>query len=467
MPGFPRRSILTTRIVAISSRSRGSDRCRIVATDAINTMLTRRNRRTAGADLKRRNTMSFTSRTGIKVLIVVASVGAAGIVAERHLAASPSPVNSTKAESPPRVEVVHPRRATVAKRLQTNATLEAFEESDLFAKVSGYLSDVRVDIGDHVKAGQVLAVIDIPEMEQELAEAKAQLESKQSSLEIARRQLDHFKANVMLQNALLKRREELGAAGHFISDRTLDEVRANAEIAKADLGVAEANRALAANEVDVAAATVEKIKALLAYTQIVAPFDGVVSRRQVNRGDLVQAATATRTTPSAGSLFTVQRIDTIRVFCDVPEDDVPHLHVGDPAIVRPSGFDGKPFIGKVTRFSLRLDPETRNMRTEIDLPNPRERLYPGTYAVVSLEMNRRPDVLTVPATAVGSDGDGNFVYTITDHRITRLAVKTGLTDNGRIEVIEGLSEETLVVASTKGAPPLRTAVQPQMARENS
>jgi RND family efflux transporter MFP subunit len=163
----------------------------------------------------------------------------------------------------------------------------------------------------------------------------------------------------------------------------------------------------------------------------------------------------------------MQRIDTIRVFCDVPENDVPHLHVGDPAIVKPSGFDGEPFIGKVTRFSLRLDPETRDMRTEIDLPNPEERLYPGTYAVVSLEMNRRPDALTVPAVAVGSDGDGNFVYTISDNRITRLAVKTGLTDNGRIEVIGGLSEETPVVASTKGVSPLRTAVQPQMVRENS
>jgi RND family efflux transporter MFP subunit len=362
---------------------------------------------------------------------------------------------------------VRPRRATLAQRLRTNATLVAFEESDLFAKVSGYLSDVRVDIGDHVKAGQVLAVIDLPEMKQELAEARAQLESKRSSLESASRQLDHNKADVALQNALAKDREQLGEGRQFISDRTLDQVHANADIAKADLGVAEANRELAANQVDVAAATVEKIKTLLAYTQIVAPFDGVVARRQVNRGDLVQAATATRTTPSAGSLFTVQRIDTIRVFCDVPENEVPHLHVGDPAIVKPSGFDGEPFIGKVTRFSLRLDPETRNMRTEIDLPNPKERLYPGTYAEVSLEMNRRLDALTVPTAAVGSDADGNFVYTITDNRITRLAIKTGLTDDGRTEVTAGLAEETPVVAITKGAPPLRTAVQPQMVRENS
>src|ERR1700687_4338446 len=300
--------------------------------------------------------MNFTSRTGIKVLVVVVGVGAAGIIAERHLAAAPAPVNSTKVDSPPRVKIVRPRRVTVAQRLQTNATLEAFEEADLFAKVSGYLSDVRVDIGDHVKAGQVLAVIDVPEMKQELAEAKAQFESKQSSLESARRQLDHHKADLELQNALSKDREQLGEGRGFISDRTLDQVHANADIAKADLGVAEANRDLAANQVDLAAATVEKTKTLLTYTQIVAPFDGVVARRQVNRGDLVQAATSTRTTPSAGSLFTVQGIVTIRACFEIPENDVPHLHVGDPAIVKPSGFDGKPFIGKGTRFSRRRGP---------------------------------------------------------------------------------------------------------------
>jgi len=166
-------------------------------------------------------------------------------------------------------------------------------------------------------------------------------------------------------------------------------------------------------------------------------------------------------------LFTVQRIDPIRVFCDVPENDVPHLHIGDPAIVKPSGFNGKPFIGKVTRFSLRLDPETRNMRTEIDLPNIEERLYPGMYAQVLLEMNRRPGALTVPSAAVGSDGGGDFVETIVDDRITRLAIKAGLTDNGRIEVTAGLSEDTPVVATIKSAPPPGTAVQPQIMRGSS
>src|SRR6266481_6337601 len=381
--------------------------------------------------------MNFTNRTGIKVLAVVIGVGAAGIVADWHLAASPPPspslVSPWKPDNLPRVEVVRPRRATVAQRLQTNATLEAFEETDLFAKVSGYLSDVRVDIGDHVKAGQVLSVIDVPEMGKELAEAKAQLESKRKALETALREVEHHKADVTLQDATLKRQEVL-FEGRAITDQTLDEVRAKTQIAKADLGVAEANQAFAAAQVNLGAATVEKIKALLGYAQIVAPFDGVVARRLVNRGDLVQAATSTRTTP----LFTVQRIDTMRVFCDVPEDDAPHIRLGDPALVKPAGFEGQPYVGKVTRFSLRLDPETRNMRTEIDLPNPEERLYPGMYAQVSLDMNTHPNALTLPAAAVGSDSGGNFVYTVTGDRITRVPIKIGLADNGNIEVTAGL-----------------------------
>jgi len=122
--------------------------------------------------------------------MMVAALAAGAILAQKHLAASaPPPARSTEVDSRPRIEVVHPRRVTVAQRLQTNATLAAFEEADLFAKVTGYLSDVRVDIGDHVKAGQILAVIDIPELEQQLAEDQAQLASKQSALETARRQV--------------------------------------------------------------------------------------------------------------------------------------------------------------------------------------------------------------------------------------------------------------------------------------
>jgi RND family efflux transporter MFP subunit len=397
----------------------------------------------------------------MKVLAAVAVIIAGAAGALLYLGASPSS-NATAAApaSQPGVDVVKPGRATLVHRVQSNATLEAFEDADLFAKASGYLSDVRVDIGDHVKADQVLAVIDVPELKQELAEAKAQLESRKSSLESARRQLDHHRADVALQTGLAKDREQLGQGRQFISDRTLDQVRANADIAKADLGVAEANVDLAANQIDVAAATVERIKTLLTYTQIVAPFDGVVARRQVNRGDLVQAATSTRTTP----LFKLQRIDTIRVFCDVPENDALHIRVGDRATVKVFGLNGEPVIGAITRFAYRLDPETRNMRTEIDLPNTDERLYPGMYAQVSLELNRRDDVLAVPVTAIGSDAQGTFVFTVQNDRIERKAVKVGIRDNGRAEVIEGLSENAAVVAAAKSAPAAGTIIKSVGAR---
>jgi RND family efflux transporter MFP subunit len=218
--------------------------------------------------------------------------------------------------------------------------------------------------------------------------------------------------------------------------------------------VAESNLNLADAQVDVAAATVERTKALLGYSKVVAPFDGVVSQRLVNRGDLVQAATSTRTTP----LFKVHRIDIIRVFCDVPENEVAQVRVDDPATVKPIGLNGMLFTGTVTRFAARLDPQTRNMRTEIDLQNTDGRLYPGMYAEVALEMNRHPDVLTVPASAVGTDGSETSVYVVNSEGIERVPVKFGLRDGDRVEVADGLSDKAAVVLVARTAPPPGTPV---------
>jgi multidrug resistance efflux pump len=163
----------------------------------------------------------------------------------------------------------------------------------MYAKISGYLSEMSVDIGDHIKAGQILALVNVPEMEKELAEAEAQLESRKRSADSARLQVNHNKADLALQEVTLKRLENLAnrGTGRLVSEQAVDESRARTEVSRADLDVAESNRALATAEVELAAATVEKTKAVLAYSKIVAPFDGVVAQRLVNRGDLVQAAT--------------------------------------------------------------------------------------------------------------------------------------------------------------------------------
>ncbi len=287
------------------------------------------------------------------------------------------------------------------------ATVEAFEQTDLYAKAAGYLTDVKVDIGDHVTAGQVLAVIDVPELQTELLEAKAMLNAKKQllaaaeagikqvamSLEVAKHQVAKYKADAQFQEITLKRQQEL-FSGKAITDQQLDEVRNKSIAAAADVGVAEAkvaaadadvvgsraNRDVAAAQVDVAAAQIEKIATLLRYASITSPYDGVVTRRLVNRGDLVQAATATRT----GPLFTVLAVHKVRIFCEVPQEQVGIVAKDTAAAIKISGIGGEAIAGRVTRMSGALDPTTRTLRVEIDLLNPGEKILPGMYAQVTL-----------------------------------------------------------------------------------
>jgi len=350
------------------------------------------------------------------------------LAAVAYLVVAPAAQNVSGTPSTPEqnVETVHPVRATIAHSFNTNGTLEAFETADLYPKVSGYLTEVRMDIGDHVKAGQVLAVISLPETEKELAEAEATVAAKRADLALS-------KITLQRQEGLLKIQGT--------SQQTYDEAKGKAAVAAAD--------------VDLAVATVDRIRTMLGYRQILAPFDGVVSRRQVNRGDFVQAATAGRTTP----LFTVQRVDMIRVFCNVPESDVARLRVGVAASIKPYGHEDMPIQGKVTRFEDRLDPETRNMRTEIDVPNADGALYPGMYAQVSLETEHHDNALTLPVSAIGTNPDGKFVYTVQQGRIVREAVRIGMTEGGVVELLGGIGEVAEIVLSIQSAPLPGTAVK--------
>jgi RND family efflux transporter MFP subunit len=212
-------------------------------------------------------------------------------------------------------------------------------------------------------------------------------------MEVAKKQLAGIEADQKLAQVTLKRQEEL-FAGKAATVQQLDEVRAKAQVAsaavevgqakiagaEADVRAAEANRAVAAAQERVAAAEVQRLQALLQYTKIVAPFEGVITRRWVNVGDLVQAATASRTTP----LFNCQKIDVVRVYCDVPESSVAGVRTGVGAEVKLYGPAGQTIHGTVTRIATALDPATRTMRAEIDLPNPDETLRPGMYAQVTL-----------------------------------------------------------------------------------
>ena len=357
-----------------------------------------------------------------------ASLAAAGVAAYLFLSPESDHAAAASSQAAPEqtVETVRPKRTDIGRIFDTNATLEAFETADLYPKVSGYLAEVRVDIGDHVKAGQVLAVISLPETEKELAEAEATVDAKRADLALQRLTLQRQEGLLKIQGT---------------SQQSYDEAKGKADVAAA--------------EAQLASATAEKIRTMLAYSRIVAPFDGVVAQRQVNRGDFVQSASSGRNTP----LFTVQRVDVIRIFCNVPESDVSRMRVGLRASVKPFGLDGKPIAGTVTRFAGRLDPQTRNMRTEIDVPNPGGLLYPGMYAQVSLETELHQHALTLPASAVGTDPNGSFVYVVTQGRIVRQTVKTGIAEAGMIEVVSGLMDGLDVLQSIQGAPSPGTSVR--------
>lgn len=295
------------------------------------------------------------------------------------------------------------------------AGVEAFWSADLNAKTAGYVTEVKADIGDHVTKGQVLAVLHVPELEKNLVQAKAGLAARrqmkkaadaavvqaQQALSVAQSQLDGYAAELALQKITLKRQEEL-SEGKATTPQQLDEIRSKAQIAQANVGMgeakvgsakadilaAEANRDVAAAQVDVADAAVQEVQALLEYTKITAPFDGVITKRQVNPGDLVQAAVANRAMP----LFTVQQLDTVRVMCDVPELQAAGVAVGAAAEVKVYGLDGQSVAGKVTRIATAVDPASRTMRVEIDLKNANETLRPGTYAQVTIALRPPPHV---------------------------------------------------------------------------
>jgi len=272
-------------------------------------------------------------------------------------------------------------------------SIEPFWSADQFAKTAGYASEIKADIGDHVKKGQVLAVIDAPELVNELnakramaKAAQAVIVQAQTSLEVARKRFDAARAQQKLSDATLKRQEQL-FADKAATEQQMDEVRARADVTTANAAEAEAKIASAEADVqaaqanaNVAAAEVGRLEALVGYLQIIAPFDGVVTRRWVSPGDLVQAATASKSTP----LFTCQQIDTLRVFCDVPESAAPQIRIGDDAAIQLYSQPASAVHAKVSRLASAMNSATRTMRVEIDVPNSKEQLLPGSYAQVTL-----------------------------------------------------------------------------------
>jgi RND family efflux transporter MFP subunit len=304
-------------------------------------------------------------------------------------------------------------------------TILAYEQANIFARATGYISTRNVDIGSQVRTGDVLAIIAAPDLDQQYEQAKAQLVQLQAAVEQAQ-------ANADLGRVTNARTSHLVATG-VSSAQQGDQDRLTFASETAALAVARAN-------VVVQQAVVNRLVQLTGFEQVTAPFDGMVTGRFIDVGDLVQGDTTGGT-----SMFTMMHSNVIRIQTYVPQDQAFGLTVGGDAIVRVPEFPKRNFPGKVTMIAGALAPGTRTLLTEIDVPNPDGALTPGTYCTVELRIPRRTPSFTVPADAIIFNQDGLHVAVVRNG--TAHMQKVTITrDFGReVEVSDGVKNDDEVI----------------------
>jgi RND family efflux transporter MFP subunit len=298
------------------------------------------------------------------------------------------------------------------------ASTDAFEAANIMARISGYVAKRYVDIGDHVKAGQLLAEISAPELDHQIAQAQATLALSQASLNQA-------KAKREIASVTWNRDSSLAGQG-WITSQQADTERLNLQAQEAAVAVAEAN-------IRAQQALLEVLLQQKSYQRVVAPFDGVVTQRNIDNGSLVQADAA-----GGVPMFTLMHSDVIRVQTYVPQDQVSGLQKGVGAIVRVPEMPGVEFRGTVSRVASALQPGTRTLLTEIDVPNREGLLTPGTYCEVELQIPRKTESLTIPAEAVLFRPKGLSVA-IVENGTVHVRALTVVRDNGTtLEVSAGV-----------------------------
>ncbi len=344
------------------------------------------------------------------------------------------------------VSVAKPERRTIADRLTLSGALTPFEQVTLYAKVSGYLKTLRVDIGDWVRPGQVLAEIDIPEMRSSLEEKRAGLLKAKAALEQSRASLEQGRAVLEFQEINYKRLKSIHDKDpDVMPQQEVDQARSGFDVARSKVKMDEAQVKVAEAAVAAAQAEIETVNALIEYTRVVAPMAGVVSERFVDPGALVQAASSSRT--QAAPLVSIARLDKLRVVADVPEPSVRFVRPGSNVDLQVEGYPGEKFPARVARIATVLDPGSRTMRIEVDVPNPGQRLRPGMTAKISLELRKIEDALTVPVAAIRAQGQDRIVFVVEQDVARQRQVKTGLEFPEFIQV-DGLSgNEDIVVAA--------------------
>ncbi len=321
------------------------------------------------------------------------------------------------------------------------------------AKVSGYVKEIRVDVGDHVQRGQTLATIEVPEMQDDITRAQATIQQAEAEVtgtrdEIHRAESAHEIAHLSYQRLAGVVKERPG----LLAQQEIDDARSRDLVAEAQLAGANSRLAAAMQKVGVTRAEMARVQTMLAYTHVTAPFAGVITKRYANTGSMIQAGTASQT--QAMPLVRLSENNLLRLILPVPESVVSLVRVGHGVTVRVPTMN-RTFPGKVARFSNRVQLSTRTMETEVDVPNPSFTLVPGMYAEVIFTTESRSHALTVPIAAVdlvgGTETAGKVMTITSDGRLELRDVSLGIQTADSFEVRSGLREGDVVVISNRAS----------------
>jgi len=364
----------------------------------------------------------------------------------------------------PTVAVVKIVRGDLAQVMTVASEFRPFEEVDLYAKVAGYLKSISVDVGDRVRAGQLLAVIEIPELQDELQQGEATV--KRADQEVNRANADLDRAQSVHEVAHLGSTRLAGvitSRPNLISQQDLDEATGRDRVAEAQVATAQAALASAREQLEIARASQNKTKTLVAFARITAPFAGVITRRYADTGAMIQAGTSSQT--QTRPIVQLSDNHRLRLVIPVPESAVSRIRLGGPVDVSVKSLN-KVYTGTVARFAERLDPDTRTMRVEVDVANPTLEIVPGMFATASLPLAQARDALVAPVGAI--DRSNNSAHVLVVDATGRLAprpVELGLETADRVEIRAGLQLADLVVVGNRAQLTAGMQVTPKLTAE--
>ena len=376
-------------------------------------------------------------------------------------------LTSCKSSAPPPAEVPTVPVATVGPAtLQNNIVLSAefepFQDVDVMAKVAGYVKDIRVDIGSHVKTGQVLAVLEVPEIRDDLQKAQAGVATAEANVVTAQAGIERAQAAANIAHLYFQRINDVASKNKgLVPLQDVDVAQSRDAEAVAQLASARSDLRAAQDSKAAADSEYARAGAMLQYATITAPFNGVVTKRYANTGSMIQAGISSQT--QAMPVVRLAQNDLLRLTLPVPVTDAAEVKDGQPVDVNVSN-PSRTIRGTITRYADSVQMATRTMDTQVDVPNPDGSLIPGMYAEVHLHLADRHNVLSVPVDAV--DGLGTAVeqaYVVRSGVIHVVQVTTGLQTPTRLEILSGLQDGDQVVVGRHSGLSEGEQVQPRAA----